>query len=93
MKFEFTKQHGIILGVFLIMIILFFPSTNNSSQEENVQCVEASDCFVFGETGTCGCGCYNSTQIEEFEKNRTEGCFCLPPEECVCPQGKCMRNV
>lgn len=94
MELKFEKKHVMILVVVVILIFLFYPMPKNNSETKEVrQCQEDEDCLIFGETGTCNCGCYNATEISELEKNRAEGCFCLPPEECECVNNECMRKA
>ncbi|MFW5846631.1 MAG: hypothetical protein ACOCUU_00585 [Nanoarchaeota archaeon] len=92
MKFEFKKEYLALLVLILILFILFQPIQNSNPKTEKNECVKDSDCVVFGETGTCNCGCYNSTQIKELEKNKNKGCFCLPPKNCQCVNNKCVRK-
>ena len=49
-------------------------------------CLVDSDCVVFGETGSCNCGCYN----KDYLPTKTdEECFCLAPTSCGCVNNKC----
>ena len=98
MKFKFEKTHLIIIAVVVVLFVLFYPMPDSSSSgkinsSQEGKCQTDQDCFVFGETGTCACGCYSQEEINKLEENRTETCFCLAPKACQCYNGDCVRKV
>jgi len=80
-----SKRVILILIMLLLIVTLFFlliTPLELSSKE----CIDDSDCVVFGETGDCNCGCYNKDHLPSGTGGK---CFCLAPTSCKCVNGKC----
>lgn len=48
-------------------------------------CTTDEDCITKGETGQCGCGCYNKESTPKIEGE----CFCAKPQACQCVKNQC----
>ena len=79
---------GFIFVIWLILIGFLLFSKDNSEiiTISTKSCSYNNDCFVLGEDGDCGCGCYNGkVSFEGFKK----GCDCKIPSSCKCVSGRC----
>ena len=73
---------SIIVVIIVIVITLFtIRVLSKGSKECNID----EDCFVYGEAGTCTCGCYSKKPLIDLK----EKCFCGLPEACACIDNIC----
>jgi len=73
----------IIIALLIVLLIYaFVPGTRTDPKA----CATNEDCAVFGETGDCNCGCFNTNY--RFWTGGGD-CFCLAPSSCECVDGVC----
>jgi hypothetical protein len=66
--------------------ILWRPIEQQTQLITGKECIEDSDCVVFGETGDCNCGCYNKDY--NWQPSHAE-CIRIVPTSCKCIDGRC----
>ena len=90
----------VLLAVaFIIFAIFYNPKTPINAGK----CQTDSDCIVYGVTGDCCGGCYNSSYQKKWNYLQTrrkvlesigihEGCFCAVSKSCKCENNKCLEK-
>jgi len=82
----------IIILIVLVGLTALYYFTRQGPDEDGAEivgdnvCVVDQDCVLFGETGQCNCGCYNSKHVPSDSGGE---CFCQAPQSCKCISGKC----
>lgn len=78
----------VVLGIFIVLTFQKVEPTEKPILlvKEAKDCLDDSDCIVFGKFGDCGCGCFN----RNYHNWSSSGiCDCAPPDSCKCIDGVC----